>query len=871
VQTVIAVTIKTRFCCPRFLRPLFLPLCFVFSFNQLMQASVLNDEILYASLSELAMDLHWTWDHATDKIWRQLDPVLWELTHNPLVVLQTVSRQHILAVCAEPLVQELIQELTEARRQHALSPAWFQHRYAASPLSGVAYFSMEFMLSEALPIYSGGLGNVAGDHLKTASDLGLPLTGIGLLYQQGYSRQVVYPDGLQQYAAPYNDPGQLPVTPLRDAAGEWLRIEVKLPGYSVWLRTWQVQVGRVRLLLLDSNDAANFPIHRGITAELYGSDATLRFFQELILGIGGWRLLKALGMKPEVCHLNEGHAAFVVVERAYSLMEDTGLNFGEALTIARSGNVFTTHTAVGAGFDVFPPLLVEQYLGNYIQTKLRISMKEFLALGRANADDESEGFNTAYLAMRGSAKVNGVSRLHSKISRRVFSAAFPRWPVDEVPIGHVTNGVHMPTWDAPEADKLWTEACGKDRWLGTLRDLTPNIRTLSDSRLWQMRCNTKNAFAGQIRNHYRRQLATVGATQQAIEEAATVLDSAALTIGFARRFAAYKRLNLLLQDKQRLKTILTNEALPVQLVIAGKAHRSDAQGQTTIREWMQFIASEGLHRKIIFLSDYDMHLCEHLVQGVDLWLNTPRRPWEACGTSGMKVLVNGGLNCAVLDGWWDEGYTPAVGWAIGQQAENRSDENDAQCLYNLLENEIIPLYYLRNAEGTPMDWIAKVRESMAVLTPAFSANRSVREYTENYYLPAAAEYQKRVFANGEKGVALHRKKTALERAWKDLRFGEVTVTAGEGSHFICVQVIVILNSLCTNDVRAELYANGVNGNDPERHEMNCEQTVQEHPLVVQYGVTISTQRPVNDYTPRILPCINEAALPLECPLVLWQR
>ena len=369
-----------------------------------------------------------------------------------------------------PRFRKIVDDLVRARRDAAEAPAWFQQTYPQSQLGCVAYFSMEFMLGEALPIYSGGLGNVAGDQLKAASDLGVPVIGVGLLYQQGYFRQVIDKDGAQQALFPYNDPGQLPITPLRQANGEWLRLELDLPGYSVWLRAWQVQVGRVKLYLLDSNDAANLPVHRGITSELYGGGPELRLKQELLLGIGGWRLLAALGIQPEVCHLNEGHAAFAVLERARSFMQETGHPFEVALAVTRAGNLFTTHTAVAAGFDRFAPALIEQYLGGYAQQELGITLDDLLALGRQNPTDSAEAFNMAYLAIRGSGAVNGVSRLHGKVSRHLFAPLFPRWPTDEVPVGHVTNGVHMPTWDSAAADDLWTEACGKDRWLGTTGD-----------------------------------------------------------------------------------------------------------------------------------------------------------------------------------------------------------------------------------------------------------------------------------------------------------------------------------------------------------------------------------------------------------------
>ena len=406
------------------------------------------------ALAELALDMRWSWNHATDHLWRKLDPDLWDLTHNPWVVLQTASREAIVRVLTDVASRKQVDELLHAKRKAAEEPAWFQRQHPDAPLSCVAYFCMEFMLSEALPIYSGGLGNVAGDQLKASSDLGVPVVGVGLLYQQGYFRQIIDRDGSQQALYPYNDPGQLPVTPLRQANGQWLRLEIVLPGYSVWLRAWQVQVGRVKLYLLDSNDAANFPAHRGITSELYGGGPELRLAQEMLLGIGGWRLLAALGIKPDVCHLNEGHAAFAVLERARSYMEETQQPFEVALEVTRAGNIFTTHTAVAAGFDRFAPTLIEQYLGGYAERKLHITLHDLLALGRANPDDGSESFNMAYLAIRGSGAVNGVSRLHGQVSRRLFQPLFPEWPEHEVPVGHVTNGVHMPTWDSAVADDL---------------------------------------------------------------------------------------------------------------------------------------------------------------------------------------------------------------------------------------------------------------------------------------------------------------------------------------------------------------------------------------------------------------------------------
>jgi starch phosphorylase len=827
----------------------------------------------FDSLAELALDLRWSWNHTADQVWRRLDPALWELTHNPWVVLQTVSRDQIERVSADPVFCKSVDDLVQAKRQEAEAPAWFQHNYSQSPLTCVAYFSMEYMLSEALPIYSGGLGNVAGDQLKSASDLGVPVIGVGLLYQQGYFRQVIDKDGAQQALFPYNDPGQLPITPLRQPNGEWLRLEIALPGYSVWLRAWQVQVGRVKLYLLDSNDAANLAAHRGITSELYGGGPELRLKQELLLGIGGWRLLRALGIQPEVCHLNEGHAAFAVLERALSFKEETGQPFKVALAVTRAGNLFTTHTAVAAGFDRFDPALIEQYLGGYAERKLGITLQDLLALGRQNPDDSSESFNMAYLAIRGSGAVNGVSRLHGKVSRRLFAPLFPHWPQDQVPVGYVTNGVHTPSWDSAAADDLWTEACGKDRWLGTTETLDQDIRCVSDARLWQFRTAASQSFIEYTREQLSLQLTASGASPEAIDEAKHLFDPNALTLGFARRFASYKRPNLLLHDPERLLRLLTNPERPVQLILAGKAHPADQAGQDLIREWIHFIRRPEVRPHVIFLSDYDMLLTEHLVQGVDVWINTPRRPWEACGTSGMKVLVNGGLNLSELDGWWAEAYTPEAGWALGDGQEHGDDPAwdaaEAAALYDLLEREVVPEFYTRNEQGIPTAWVARMRESMARLTPQFSANRAVREYTEGHYIPAAAAYRERAADKGAVGAQMVNWQHTLEQKWATLRFGQVKAVSDEGRHVF--EVEVYLGSLDPNSVRVELYADGVNGGEPERQEMKRVRQLAGASGGYLYSAAVSTARPPADYTARVIPHFDGVAVPLEVDLILWQR
>ena len=827
----------------------------------------------FDSLEELALDMRWSWNHATDEVWRKLDPELWEATHNPWVVLQTVSRDQIERVLADPVFRKDVDGLVEASGQAAKAPAWFQKTHSDGPLTCAAYFSMEFMLSEALPIYSGGLGNVAGDQLKAASDLGVPVVGVGLLYQQGYFRQIIDKDGAQQALFPYNDPGQLPITPLRHPNGEWLRLEIALPGYSVWLRAWQVQVGRVKLYLLDSNDAANFPAHRGITSELYGGGPELRLKQELALGIGGWRLLRALGIQPEVCHLNEGHAAFAVLERARSFMEETGQPFEVALAVTRSGNLFTTHTAVAAGFDRFAPALIEQYLGGYAQQKLGIALQDLLALGRQNRTDSSEHFNMAYLAIRGSGAANGVSRLHGKVSRRLFLPLFPRWPEDEIPIGYVTNGVHMPTWDSAPADDLWTETCGKDRWLGTSKTLEQDIRGISDAKLWQFRTAASKSLVEYARKRLSQQLTASGASAEAIEDAKHVFDPNTLTLGFARRFATYKRPDLLLHDPQRLLRLLTNSQRPVQLIIAGKAHPADQAGQALIQEWIHFIRRSEVRTHTVFLGDYDMLLTEHLVQGVDVWINTPRRPWEACGTSGMKVLVNGGINLSELDGWWAEAYTPEVGWALGDGREHGDDPAwdavEANVLYNLLEREVIPEFYTRDEGSIPTAWVKRMRESMAQLTPRFSASRAVREYSEQHYLPAAAAYRERAANKGAVGKQVVDWQHEVDRKWSSLRFGNLRVETNADHHVF--EVDIFLNDLDQNAVRVELYADGINAGDPVRVEMKCAQQLRDSSRRCVYHATVSATRQAGDYTARVMPQRAGAAVPLESARILWQR
>lgn len=823
------------------------------------------------TLASLALDMRWSWNHAADELWQQLAPDMWQQTRNPWVMLQSVSRTQLEERLSDEGFRSKMNELVQSKQASA-GNNWFKQSHEAAGLNCVAYFSMEFMLSECLPIYVGGLGNVAGDQLKAASDLGVPVVGIGLLYQQGYFRQEIDSDGNQQALFPYNDPGQMPITPLRLPNGEWLRIKIELSAYTLYLRAWQVQVGGVRLFLLDSNDAANLPAHRSITGELYGGGDSQRIQQEIILGMGGLKLLRSIGIMPEVCHMNEGHAAFLVLERANQFMKDNGVSFDAALAVTRAGNLFTTHTAVAAGFDHFSPLLMCQFFGSYAKNELGIEFNQLMALGRQDAHNTSESFNMAYLAIRGSGAVNGVSKLHGVVSRHLFQTIFPRWPQAEVPVGYVTNGVHMPSWDAAAADEAWTNACGKHRWRGEQETLEDDISALTDDAIWQMRNTCRAELVNYTRNRFATQLSIAGEPPEIVEIAKNVFNPNALTLGFARRFVPYKRPNLLLHDEERLIRILTNKQCPVQLIIAGKAPPFDEGGKALVRQWVQFIKKHSLYSHVVFLSDYDMLLAEHLVQGADVWVNTPRRPWEACGTSGMKVLVNGGLNLSELDGWWAEAYTPEVGWALGDEQEHGDDpfwdSAEAEALYSLLEKQVIPEFYQRNQSGIPIRWTERVRKSMATLTPQFSANRAVREYTEHYYLPAAQNYLTRAADKGAVGARINEAHKQISDNWQKITFGQPQSEVFEDGFGF--QIHVFLEGINLSSVLVELYAEGIKGNPPERIGLSVT-AVDNGRAEYICQAKVVTVRPAAHYTARVIAAYEDICVPLEDHLILWAK
>ncbi|QSR86195.1 alpha-glucan family phosphorylase [Candidatus Methylacidiphilum infernorum] len=822
-------------------------------------------------LEDLASDMLWHTVSGSRRLWRKIDPLLWESTSNPWFILERLSKEKIKALSQDPEFQSLFKCQLEERKRYFEQKTWFEENFPYFK-GHIAYFSMEFGLGEELPIYSGGLGILAGDYLKAASDLGLPVVGIGLLYQQGYFRQLIDSNGEQVEFYPYNDPALLPVFPLRDDSGEWISIEVPLPGRSLVLRPWYVIVGRVSLYLLDSNDPANMPSDRTITSTLYGGDNEMRLLQEIVLGIGGWKLLSKLGIECNICHLNEGHAAFAILERAKDYMQQMALpSFWTALWATRSGNLFTTHTPVEAGFDRFAPSLFLKYFFDFCQD-VKIAPEELLALGQLNKSKE-EPFNMAYLALRGSAATNGVSKLHEKVSQTIFRGLFPRWPTWQIPIGSVTNGVHVATWHSQETDELWTSICGKDLWRQPTEKLEEKFRSASDCTLWEWRKKNRLNLILALRKRSRCHCAMLGKHPDIMSQCSCLFDPNVLTIGFARRFASYKRPTLLLHDKERLVKIITDPHKPVQLVVAGKAHPQDQVGKAMIREWTAFVARKELHNRVVFVEDYDMRLALDLVQGIDLWINNPRRPWEASGTSGMKVVVNGGLNLSELDGWWAEAYSAELGWAIGDGKEHGEDPAwdafEADQLYSLLEKEIIPAFYDRDERGIPQKWVNKIRESAARLTPFFSANRMVREYTNAYYIPLCYAAEKRRAKSGELARELEKWKKTIATHWNSIHFGNFHAVQDQGQIHFSIQVY--LDEIPPDWVVVELYADPKEQTAPFCNIMEKGEALVGALNGFTYRLTVNTQRPPEDFTPRIRPYHPDAFLPTEAPEILWYK
>ncbi|WP_297794370.1 alpha-glucan family phosphorylase [uncultured Marinobacter sp.] len=817
-------------------------------------------------LADLALDLRWTWHHGSDVLWRTIDQECWDATHNAWLVLNSVPGKQLQTLASDPDFIALLKAQLAAYREFHQSATWLGESHREALKGQVAYFCMEYGLAACLPLYSGGLGVLAGDSLKAASDLGVPVIAVGLLYQQGYFRQEINTEGDQVEFYPYNDPTMLPLVPLRDEQEEWVRVAVDLPGRSVRLRVWIARIGRCRLLLLDSNDPRNEPKDRGITSELYSGDGEKRLQQEMMLGLGGWRLLQRMGVQPSVVHINEGHCAFALLEQIRVLCKSTGMGFEAARLATRARNLFTTHTSVASGFDLFPVKLISQYFSDYLND-LGLDLNGFLQLGQADGR-ASDNFNMSYLAIRLSGRVNAVSRIHQEVSRHIFSDLFPQWPLQDIPVEFVTNGIHTPSWDSPEADAIWTEACGKGRWCGALEKICIPSVTISDERLWQMRSKQRHRLIRFLRERLHTQHCEHENGRDAEASCGLLLDSEALTLGFARRFTDYKRPDLLLKDESRLLRLLNDRDRPLQVVMAGKAHPNDLHGKALIRRWKQFIRRSDMHGRVVFIDDYDLDVATQLIQGVDVWLNTPRHPWEACGTSGMKVLVNGGLNLSQFDGWWAEAWRPEVGWAIRRDASlsrlsnsSEYDEEDATELFTLLEQEVIPGFYDFDSSGLPRKWLAMIRNSMETLTPLYSANRMVREYTEQFYIPMEQRHRERSAQQTQSlALQLHQ----LQKHWPLLRFGLMDCV--EHGNDLEVSVQVYLDELDPGLLKLELVADESDYGGRVVEEMFGEPAMSGNYL---YHCRVPN-RPLEHYTPRLVIGDRRLNLPLEDPRILWR-
>jgi len=771
-------------------------------------------------LRELSYNLLWTWDHELLELFMRLEPDLWEETsHNPVQMLGRIRQEVLHGAARDDAFLAQLERARERFHEYMDSHStWFQKTYQATETRPIAYFSAEFGLTESMPIYSGGLGLLAGDHLRSASDLGVPIVGVGLLYQQGYFRQYLNLDGWQQERYPENDFYTLPLSLERAADGSATTVSVEYPGRTVQARIWRAQVGRVPLYLLDTNIPANSQEDQDITGQLYGGDREMRIKQEILLGIGGCRALRAVGLEPLVYHMNEGHSAFMALERCRRLMSEQGLSFAEAREATMAGTVFTTHTPVPSGNDYFAPALTEKYFRGYAG-QLNLSFRDFLALGRQNPHDNAEDFCMTILALRMAGHSNGVSKLHGLISRKMWCNVWPGLTVDEVPIGSITNGVHAPSWVSRDMAGLFTRYLGP-RWREDPGDyaLWGRIHHIPDEELWRTHERRRERLVAFARHRLRVQLATVGAPPAEVAQADEILDPEALTIGFARRFATYKRATLLLRNPERLLRLLNEKNRPVQLIFAGKAHPHDAAGKELIRQIVHFSRRAEVRRRMVFLEDYDITVARYLVQGVDVWLNTPRRPLEASGTSGMKAALNGALNLSILDGWWDEAYSSETGWAIGSGEEygdeNYQDEVESNALYNVLEKDIIPLFFSRAQDGLPRAWLSKMKTSMRVLGPQFNAKRMVREYVEEFYLPSQQRYMDLAGSHFQRAKNLIAWKEHLRGRWPDIKIIEVKgdvrddVKVGDA---LVVRAYVSLPQLSPDDISVELFQGPLDG------------------------------------------------------------
>ncbi len=764
-------------------------------------------------LLDLAYNLRWTWTPEAGALFERIDSELWEQTrHNPIEMMGYITLERFEQLMAD---EDFMRHLGRAKDDldaYLTRPSWCAEKGLAPEGMTVAYFSAEFGLHECVPLYSGGLGILSGDHLKSASDLGAPLIGVGLFYRHGYFSQYLSADGWQMETYSTNDFFNMAAEMVKGPEGKPLLISVQFPGREVWARIWRIQVGRVPLFLLDSDVDRNSERDRAITNHLYGGGLETRIEQEILLGIGGIRALWAMNRPPAVCHINEGHSAFLGLERIRRLVKEKNMPFEVARELITQSNLFTTHTPVPAGIDKFPPDMVRGYFQSYAED-LGITIDELIRLGQENPDNPADLFNMAVLALRLSAYANGVSQLHGRVSRRMWATLWPEVPEPEVPILHISNGIHTPTWLSTEFAELYANYLGAN-WLERPADrqIWQKVRDIPNRELWDAHGKQKRKLVQFARRRLKEQLGRSGAHPREFVAVDEVLDPEALTIGFARRFAAYKRATLLFRDLDRLKQIVNRPGMPVQFVFGGKAHPRDNQGKELIRQIIQISRRPEFHKRIVFIQDYDILVARYLVQGVDVWLNTPRRPHEASGTSGMKSSANGVLNLSVLDGWWCEGYNGKNGWVIGEGEEydnhEYQDSVESHALYDLLEKTIVPLYYDRNNSGFPKTWTDMMKESIRTICPYFNTNRMVEQYTEDFYEPCFRQNRKLI----EDDYALARElwswRSRVTSAWEKITVRGVEAVLNGGVRIgdsLPVRARIFLGSLSPEDLEVEAY------------------------------------------------------------------
>jgi starch phosphorylase len=845
-------------------------------------------------LEIIAKNMFWSWNSEFVEIFTRIDSNLWSSCgHNPVKLLGSVSQAKLDALAENQGFLGQLQRAGEKLRAYLERPTWYESVCSKCSEPVIAYFSAEFGVHECLPIYAGGLGILAGDHLKSASDLGVPLVGVGLLYQKGYFRPYLNIDGGQQEIYVENDFYNMPIELVRKESGRPLTISVEYPGRCVIAQIWRVSIGRVKLFLLDTNVHANAPIDRMITSSLYGGDRELRIRQEMMLGIGGFKALSAMGITPAVCHMNEGHAAFMALERIRELRSEQSMTFDEAVEAARAGNVFTIHTPVKAGLDEFRVELMDKYFGSYFP-KLGINRKRFLALGRILPDDDSEPFKMPVLALRLSSCTNGVSKLHGRISRGIWGSLWPGVPHDEIPIISITNGIHIKNWVSDEIDSLYEKYLGPS-WADEAmqKPLWEAMDQIPDEELWRIHQRCKEQLIVFARNRLKAQMQRRGTYHTELNHAEEVLDPEALTIGFARRFASYKRGQLLLKDPQRLAKLLTDKDRPMQVIFAGKAHPRDTEGKDIIRQIVHFASQQGIRRRIVFLEDYDIDIARVMVRGVDVWLNNPRRPMEASGTSGMKAAVNGVLNMSTSDGWWCEGYTRGGGWVIGAgeiyEDSDYQDVVESQAIYDMLENEVIPLFYTRSADNLPRAWIRRVKNSVKWIAPRFNTHRMVAEYTRRFYNLAASKWRFLTAEACARARAFSSWKSNVREAWTEFAVKDVIMEVhnGDGNKQLnpkqpelkvgsqlSVRALVKLGKAKPDDVSVELYYGPVdtweNIRDGSAVRMAYERAAEqgnEHWFVGSMPCRKTGQHGV---AVRVLPRHPDLVNPYEMGLILWE-